>query len=74
MNGQYRKSGWGRAAMGNPLTSLTWMVNWLSASGRSLGAGEFVSTGTCTGHFFAAPGDHLEADFGEIGRVVVDYE
>jgi 2-keto-4-pentenoate hydratase len=73
-NGQYIKSGYGRAAMGNPLTSLTWMVNWLRVQGKGLFAGEFVSTGTCTGHFFAAPGDRLEVDFGEIGRVVAIYE
>lgn len=73
INGQYVKSGFGRAAMGNPLTSLTWMANWLRRRGDALHAGEFVSTGTCTGHFFAAPGDRLDVDFGMIGRVVVEY-
>ncbi|MBI5877428.1 MAG: fumarylacetoacetate hydrolase family protein [Chloroflexi bacterium] len=74
LNGQYIKSGHGRAAMGNPLTSLTWMANWLRERGRTLHAGEFVSTGTCTGHFFAAPGDRLDVDYGAIGKVVVIYE
>ena len=74
LNGQYVKSGYGRAAMGNPLTSLTWMANWLRERGQTLRAGEFVSTGTCTGHFFAAPGDRLDVDFGEIGKLVVTYE
>ena len=74
MNGQYVKSGYGRAAMGNPLTSLTWMANWLRIRNDALHAGEFVSTGTCTGHFFAAPGDRLDVDFGEIGKVVVVYD
>jgi len=73
MNGQYIKSGYGKAAMGNPLTSLTWMANWLRNRGEGLHAGDFVSTGTCTGHFFAAPGDRLDVDFGEIGSVVVEY-
>jgi 2-keto-4-pentenoate hydratase len=74
LNGQYIKSGYGRAAMGNPLTSLTWMANWLRLRGQALHAGEYVSTGTCTGHFFAAPGDRLDVDFGPIGTVQVDYE
>jgi 2-keto-4-pentenoate hydratase len=74
LNGQYVKSGYGRAAMGNPLTSLTWMANWLRVRGQGLRAGEFVSTGTCTGHFFAAPGDRLDVDFGDIGNLVVIYE
>jgi 2-keto-4-pentenoate hydratase len=72
-NGAYVKSGYGRAAMGHPLTSLTWLANWLRESGRGLTAGEIVSTGTCTGHFFAAPGDHLTVDFGEVGRVELTY-
>src|SRR5436190_16775275 len=72
LNGAYIKSGYGRAAMGNPLTSLTWMANWLRERGRTLHVGEFVSTGTCTGHFFAAPGDRLDVDYGEIGKVVVE--
>jgi len=32
-----------------------------------------VSTGTCTGHFFAAPGDRLEVTYGDVGRVEVLY-
>jgi 2-keto-4-pentenoate hydratase len=74
LNGDFIKSGYGRAAMGNPLTSFTWMANWLRERGQGLHAGEFVSTGTCTGHFFAAPGDQLDVDFGPIGKVSVNYE
>lgn len=73
-NGEFVKSGYGRAAMGHPLTSLTWLANWLRERGRGLMAGEIVSTGTCTGHFFAAPGDHLTVDFGDVGTVELTYE
>lgn len=73
-NGQFVKSGFGRAAMGNPLTSLTWLANWLRERGKPLRAGEFVSTGTCTGHFFVAPGDRLDVDFGPLGTVVAIYD
>ena len=72
-NGRFIKSGYGRAAMGHPLTSATWLANWLRERGLGLTAGEIVSTGTCTGHFFGAPGDHLEVDFGSLGHVIVDY-
>jgi len=74
LNGDYIKSGYGRAAMGNPLTSFTWMANWLRERGLGLHKGEFVSTGTCTGHFFAAPGDQVDVDFGPIGGVRVNYD
>lgn len=73
LNGTFIKSGFGRAAMGHPVTSLTWLANWLRERGRGLTAGEIVSTGTCTGHFFAAPGDRLDVDFGPVGRVEVVY-
>jgi 2-keto-4-pentenoate hydratase len=72
-NGWYIKSGHGRAAMGNPVNSLAWMINWARAHGIGLAAGEVVSTGTCTGHCFALPGDTVSADFGPLGPVEVTF-
>lgn len=63
------KSGAGRAAMGDPLSSLTWLVNWLGAHGTGLEPGAVVSTGTCTGHSFLASGDRVSARFERIGCV-----
>ncbi len=74
LNGQYVKSGTGRAAMGHPVTSLTWMLNWLRERGRGTIAGEVVSTGTCTSHCFVAPGDHVRVDFGDLGVVEADFD
>jgi 2-keto-4-pentenoate hydratase len=74
MNGQFVKEGFGRAAMGHPLTSLTWLVNWLGGLGRGLEAGELVSTGTCTGHCFAAPGDEIAVEFDGAGMVEARFE
>jgi 2-keto-4-pentenoate hydratase len=73
LNGWYIKSGQGVAAMGHPVTSLTWMLNWARTHGRAVAAGEVVSTGTCTGHCFASPGDVASADFGPLGRVEVTF-
>jgi 2-keto-4-pentenoate hydratase len=73
LNGWYIKSGQGQAAMGHPVTSLTWMINWAREHGRAVAAGEIVSTGTCTGHCFASPGDVASADFGPLGRVEVKF-
>jgi 2-keto-4-pentenoate hydratase len=73
LNGQYIKSGQGRAAMGHPVTSLTWMLNWARAHGRAVRDGDIVSTGTCTGHLFAAPGDTVRADFGALGVVEASF-
>jgi 2-keto-4-pentenoate hydratase len=73
LNGYYVKSGKGQAAMGHPVTSLTWLLNWLREQGRGVAAGEVVSTGTCTGHLFALPGDTVRADFGELGVVEAEF-
>ena len=74
VNEYYIKSGVASAAMGHPLTSLTWMVNWARSHRRAVAAGEVVSTGTCTGHCFSAPGDVVSADFAELGIVQVHFE
>jgi 2-keto-4-pentenoate hydratase len=73
LNGHYIKSGRASAAMGDPVTSLCWMLNWAGRHGRGVAAGEVVSTGTCTGHCFAAPGDVARADFGSLGVVEASF-
>jgi 2-keto-4-pentenoate hydratase len=69
VNDSYVKSGLGIQAMGHPVTSLHWMVNWARQRGRAVQAGEVVSTGTCTAHCFVAPGDRVSVDFGDPGLV-----
>jgi 2-keto-4-pentenoate hydratase len=71
INGAERGRGVGSMALGDPLNSLLWLVNLLSRRGRGLMAGEWVSTGTCTGIETAAPGDRAVADFGDLGVVEV---
>ena len=73
LNGYYVKSGTGKAAMGHPVTSLTWLLNWLREQGRGVTAGEVVSTGTCTGHLFALPRDTVRAEFGALGTVEAQF-
>ena len=69
VNDSYIKSGQGVEAMGHPVTSLTWLVNWVRERGRAVKAGEIVSTGTCTGHCFVQPGDLVSVDFADLGLV-----
>ncbi|MCX6429704.1 MAG: hypothetical protein NTX12_01800 [Actinobacteria bacterium] len=69
VNDSYIKSGQGIEAMGHPVTSLTWMINYAVAHGRAVGSGELVSTGTCTAHTFVAVGDVVSIDFGPLGLV-----
>jgi 2-keto-4-pentenoate hydratase len=74
LNDHFVKEGLGRAAMGHPLTSLTWLVNWLRERGKGLSAGEIVSTGTCTGHCFVAPGDEVSLQVDGVGVVEARFE
>ena len=73
VNDFYVKSGLGAAAMGHPVTSAAWMINWARARGVDVHAGELISTGTCTGHCFVAPGDRVSADFGPLGLVEASF-
>lgn len=73
VNDSYVKSGRGIEAMGHPVTSLAWLLNWVRERGRAVSAGEVISTGTCTAHCFVAPGDRVSADFGDLGLVEVAF-
>ena len=73
INDNYIKSGQGFQAMGHPVTSLTWMLNWTRTRGRVVLAGEYVSTGTCTAHTFLQPGDEAAGDFGPLGLVAARF-
>lgn len=68
---RYTRDGIGSAALGDPRIALTWLVNDLSARGITLGAGAFVSTGTCMVPLEIEPGDHVRADYGALGAIEV---
>lgn len=65
--------GTGASVMGHPLDALTWIANHLSRKGIGLHAGEFVSTGSCTGIALATPDAKAVANFGPLGEVKVDF-
>ena len=66
---RYTRVGEGRAALGDPRAALTWLANELSRLGITLGAGLYVSTGTCMVPLQIAPGDRVHADFGAFGAI-----
>ena len=55
--------------MGNPVNSLTWLINNLALVGKKLPKNYFVSTGTCTRAIPINKGDSITADFGKLGKV-----
>jgi 2-keto-4-pentenoate hydratase len=70
-NGEFVSEGRGANALGDPRIALAWIANELTAHGEHLRAGDVVTTGTCVVPFAIAPGDRIEVDYGEIGRIGV---
>lgn len=67
------RAGSGREVLGGPEIALTWIVNELSSHGMELGKGEFVTTGTCVVPIPAKPGDVVVGDYGDFGKMEVEF-
>ncbi len=65
--------GLGRNVLGDPVEALVWLVNELASTGRTLAAGQFVTTGACVPPIPVRPGLQVEAEFGWIGRIGVRF-
>jgi 2-keto-4-pentenoate hydratase len=73
INGEEVGEGFGRNALGGPLTALTWMINHQVAEGRGMAAGEIVTTGVVTPFPEIGPADEASADFGALGKASVRF-
>jgi 2-keto-4-pentenoate hydratase len=69
IDGEQKAAGTGALVLGHPLNALAWFVNRYTAGGRTLSAGQVVSTGTTTGLVILEPGQTAVADFGTLGKV-----
>ena len=75
VNDSVARTGSGALVLDNPLNSLLWLANTLAAQGggRTLRAGDRVSTGVCCQVYAAERGDAISADFGVLGRVELTF-
>ena len=73
VNGKTIAEGTGALALGSPLNVAVWLANNLSQRGIGVRAGEFVTTGTCTGVKPVKPGDAVTVDFGPLGKLEVSF-
>lgn len=64
-----QREGSGRAVLGHPLNALAWLANQLSAHGRGLEAGQYVTTGVTMEVYMGQRGDRIHANFGRLGVV-----
>jgi 2-keto-4-pentenoate hydratase len=69
VNGASTYRGSGANVLGNPLNVVAWLANELGRLGRQLRRGDKITTGTTTEVYPAKGGDHIVADFGQLGRV-----
>ena len=72
LNGIIISTGAGKNALDGPQNALVWLANTFSDLGRTLEAGQIITTGLLTEIFKAEPGDHVEAVYSDIGRVSVN--
>jgi 2-keto-4-pentenoate hydratase len=73
IGGTLRQEGSGAAVLGDPLNVVEWFVDTFRAQGLSVARGEFVMTGTMTGIHIPEIGQRAVADFGNLGRVEVEF-
>lgn len=73
VTGRFEREGVGANVLGDPRIALAWLANELSRHGMTLAAGQVVTTGTCLVPMDVAPGDEVEVDYGELGRVGIRF-
>ena len=74
INGKLIDRGNSNNVMGNPINSLTWLINNLALIGKSLPKNYYVTTGTCTPAIPIEKGNNVMADFGKLGNVSFIYK
>lgn len=65
--------GGGANVLGDPIVALCWLVNEVTTHKMVLRAGEIVTTGTCVPPLGVVPGARVEADFGVIGKIALNF-
>lgn len=74
VDGVAEQQGHGSDVLGNPVRALVWLANHLGRAGRSLKAGEVISTGSVTGVYYARPDCLFRVEFGSHGAVEIRFE
>jgi 2-keto-4-pentenoate hydratase len=70
-NGELIETGAAGAVLGNPATAVAWLANKVHSFGVTLEAGHVVLPGSCTRAIDVTPGDFIDVEFEELGRVSV---
>lgn len=74
VNGETVVVGNGGEVLGDPLTSLLWLVNDHARQREGLRAGQFITAGSCTGLYKGPAGCSAKASFTGLGEVRIQFE
>ncbi|MBW8295208.1 fumarylacetoacetate hydrolase family protein [Sphingopyxis sp.] len=73
VNGSVASTGFGAAALGNPLNAAAWLAQTLAARGEPLKAGDILLAGALGPMVALTPGDHVVASIAGIGSASFTY-
>ena len=72
-NGVVEETGLGAGVLNDPVLGVVWLANRLGGLGIGLDAGETIMSGSFTRPIDCRVGDHIEADFGDLGVITLDF-
>jgi len=67
------ETGLGAGVLDDPITSMVWLVQRMAQYDDGLAAGDVVLSGSFVRPIEAPPGSRFDADFGEFGRVQLNF-
>ena len=71
--GKDEHTGSGANVLGDPRVALAWLVNEVTRLGITLKSGQVITTGTAATPLPIVEGDRVEADFGALGTISVQF-
>ncbi len=72
-NGEVEETGLAAGVLGHPAMGVAWLANKLGAHGVALEPGHIVLAGSFTRVVFPKKGDTLQADFGALGSLSIQF-
>jgi 2-oxo-hept-3-ene-1,7-dioate hydratase len=72
-NGEVEETGLASGVMGHPAMGIAWLANKVGPHGITLEPGHMMLAGSFTRPIWVAAGDTVQADFGPLGNVAVQF-
>ncbi len=72
-NGEVEETGLASGVMGHPAMGIAWLANKVGPHGITLEPGHMMLAGSFTRPIWVAAGDTVQADFGALGNVAVQF-